>query len=380
MGLRDLIASVRENWAGYRALKIVSKAQAEYTRVVIEFPSQLQSLIPQDSVYELQGSTGQGNITAAPWIAAFNPTITRSATQGFYLVYLFSVDMRRLYLSIAFGTTQFESYFPHVRERHAKLVAASAHLNTLITSVRPLVSGGIDLAASPRDRMHADYEKSSIVAIEYDLDSLSQEDELVGDFKYMLDLYHDLVANPLLPNIQQLLESQIQPPAITEEPNVIEFVPREPNTKNGAKAGAGDARRVSKESKKIGDKGEEIAFNFEVARVSKFGGSIKEVKWVAREGSTPGWDICSVEQDGEPRYIEVKSSVTQKVSNLILTRTEFLAAAAQKWKYCIYLITDVMKSRPTIEIIRDPIKRIADGQLTAIEDSWLVGLRPRPER
>ena len=153
MGLRDLIESVREGWPSYRALKIVSKLHLEYARVVVEFPNQLQSFLPADSACELQGSTGQGNITSAPWVAVFDPTVTRSATQGFYLVYLFSVDMRRLYLSIAFGTRQFASYFPNVRERHAKLLAASAHLSAFVKSARPLVRGAIDLAASPRDPM-----------------------------------------------------------------------------------------------------------------------------------------------------------------------------------------------------------------------------------
>ena len=64
----------------------------------------------------------------------------------------------------------------------------------------------IDLAASSRDSLHGDYEKSSILAIEYDLDATLQEDVLVDDFKYVLALYSGLITNPLLPNIEQLLE------------------------------------------------------------------------------------------------------------------------------------------------------------------------------
>jgi len=379
MELRNLITNVRNGWANYRTLKTISKAQSVYQWIEVEFPNALRPLLPANSAYRVKGSTGQGNITAAPWIAVFDPTITQSATQGFYLVYLFSEDMKRLYLSIAFGTTQFESYFPRVKERHAKLAAASENLGGLLTLHRALVKGPIDLAASSSDSMHADYEKSSIVAIEYDLDFLPQEQELIEDFKYVLSLYAELVANPLLPNIEQLLEAQIDPPTVTEEPIVIEFVPREPKTNAKEKVRADVNRaRFSKESKKVGDKGEEIAFQFEIARVQKFGGDLMKVKWVAKEGSTPGWDICSIEVDGKPRYIEVKSSVTKKVSTLVLTRTEFRAASDQKEKYFIYLITDVMKSRPTIEIIHNPVKRIADGQLTATEETWLIGLRSVP--
>jgi hypothetical protein len=60
----------------------------------------------------------------------------------------------------------------------------------------------------------------------------------------------------------------------------------------------------------------------------------------------------------------------------VLTANEFLAAKAHKSKYCIYLVTDVMKERPTIEIIRDPLQRIAAGELTAEIAAWLIGLQP----
>jgi Protein NO VEIN, C-terminal len=73
----------------------------------------------------------------------------------------------------------------------------------------------------------------------------------------------------------------------------------------------------------------------------------------------------------------VKASVSSSVSNLVLTRTEYQAAETHRERYCIYLVTDVMKEKPRIEIIRDPIKRIGAGELTAIVDAWLVGLQPR---
>lgn len=373
-GLRELITSIRQDWASYRLLKKVSKIADGFNLVVRRFPAELEKLLPVKSAYLLEGSTGRGIITSAPWIATFDPTITKSATQGFYLVYLFSVDLRRLYLSIAFGTTQFQSYFPNVKERHAKLIAAAAHLSDLIPSERVLVRGPIDLAASPRDRLHADYEKCSVVAFEYDLDTLPPETQLVEDYKYLLAQYRDLVANPLRPEIQRLLEAQIQAPPTTEEPLVLEFVPRAPKAKTEG-AGKNGGKRISKESKKIGDKGEEIVFNFELSRVAKFGGNVEDVKWVARDGDTPGWDIRSIDKDGDPRYIEVKSSITSKVSTLVLTRTELKAATAQAGKYWIYLVMDVMKTRPTIETIQNPVERISKGELTAVADSWLVDLR-----
>src|SRR5262249_21633664 len=160
--------------------------------------------------------------------------------------------------------------------------------------------------------------------------------------------------NPLLPKIQQLLEAQIEAP-VTAAPIVIKFVPREPVPKRKKAEGTeGSIKRISKESKKIGDKGEEIVFNFEGEKLRKLGHDPTQVRWLAREGATPGWDISSVDDDGKTLYIEVKASVSSSVSSLVLTRTEFQAAKTYKEKYCIYVVTNVMKERPTIEIIRDP--------------------------
>jgi 5-methylcytosine-specific restriction protein A len=40
----------------------------------------------------VQGSPGQGNWAAVPWIAVFDPAITTSATRGYYVVYLFHAE------------------------------------------------------------------------------------------------------------------------------------------------------------------------------------------------------------------------------------------------------------------------------------------------
>ena len=78
---------------------------------------------------------------------------------------------------------RFEDYFPSVPERHAKLVAAADQLRTLLKPKRMLHSGSIDLHVTSHDRMHADYEKSNIVAIRYDLDALPSDDQLARDYQ-----------------------------------------------------------------------------------------------------------------------------------------------------------------------------------------------------
>jgi len=40
-----------------------------------------------------------------PWIAILDPEVTESTQNGYYVVYLFSVDMKRVYLSLNQGIT-----------------------------------------------------------------------------------------------------------------------------------------------------------------------------------------------------------------------------------------------------------------------------------
>src|SRR5262245_60438413 len=156
MALRDLLMDIAEGWPSYRGLHTTRKDHPEYELVVRSPPRELEPLLPSGASFKVEGSTGRGNITAAPWIATFDPSITSSATHGYYVVYLYSVDLRRLYLSLAFGTTQFEEYFTKLNERHRKLRSAASHLQPLLR-VRTVHLGPLALAAGRADRMHLDY-------------------------------------------------------------------------------------------------------------------------------------------------------------------------------------------------------------------------------
>jgi len=59
----------------------------------------------------VKGSAGQGRWAFVPWIAVFDPVVTTSATRGYYVVFLFSADMQKLYLSLNQGTTAVQQEF-----------------------------------------------------------------------------------------------------------------------------------------------------------------------------------------------------------------------------------------------------------------------------
>ena len=100
MNIRNLISEIALEWPEYKARVKVEQAGRAYDLVVNKFPEQLESIAENTDYLIFRGSTGQGNITAAPWIATFDKRITDIATSGYYVIYLFSIDLQRLYLEI----------------------------------------------------------------------------------------------------------------------------------------------------------------------------------------------------------------------------------------------------------------------------------------
>lgn len=58
-----------------------------------------------DDHYLVKGSIGVGLATKTPWIAIMNKDITTSTRNGVYIVFLFSTDFQRVYLTFNQGTT-----------------------------------------------------------------------------------------------------------------------------------------------------------------------------------------------------------------------------------------------------------------------------------
>src|SRR5262245_4485293 len=59
----------------------------------------------------VEGSPGQGNWAAVPWISVLDPAITTTATRGYYVVYLFHANDPVVHLSLNQGTTAVREEF-----------------------------------------------------------------------------------------------------------------------------------------------------------------------------------------------------------------------------------------------------------------------------
>jgi len=90
------------------------------------------------------------------------------------------------------------------------------------------------------------------------------------------------------------------------------------------------------------------------------------VRWHAREGEFPGWDITSYDDDGNEIFIEVKSSAGKLISCVDLTVNEWDAAcdSTHRNRYYLYIVTEALSATPSVERLRNPALYVDEKKLT----------------
>jgi|SRR5581483_894630 len=362
MPIRDLILKVKEGWPDYRSKRFTNRNNETYKIVVGEFPEFLKSISPHRDLYEFVGSTGQGNITAAPWVAALYKSLTTSSTKEFYLVYLFSVDMKSIYLSIAFGVTDFENKFG--KGMFSKMREGARRLQGLHPDLqKKFIKEEINLGASRQFKLHFCYQKSNIYALKYEISDLPEEKQLEQDFCEMIEHYRDMAINEMIIPTEEMVEEisgneqlrykftsprLLQPSEMPSAYKTQGAIPKiNPKTIN----------RRSRQSKRVGDRGEEFVLLNEREELKNAGrGDLAEkVKLVASENR--GWDITSYDSNGTIKYIEVKSTSAKKINSIEITVNEWNQASDPTLakNYYIYLVTETLTEAPQISYMPIPL-------------------------
>jgi hypothetical protein len=267
--LRSNFIRVAKDWEDYgeqkvsksgASIKVIDTQDPLYKTITATLPSGLLSLNDKKSYKEdlvSKGSPGEGVKTLAPWIATFDTNITVSAKRGFYPVYLFSGDLVNLYLSIAFGVTDFEEIFGAGKKSLTAIRNAAANkrnysealleknLNKRILS--ELKRSPIDVARGNKNFLHRAYGEGTIFSLEYKLEGLPSNEILCEDYDQILDLYKSMAMDIFSPDVEELAVTE----AIKEkkqELTIKDFEirePKEPSKKLGSGTG-GDKRRSKK--------------------------------------------------------------------------------------------------------------------------------------
>ena len=382
MQIRDLIEQIVALWQPYRQKVTVDKSDPVYNLVVNEFPEALLRYLVTPATISLEGSTGAGNITAAPWIALFDSRITTSATTGYYVVYLFSTDMSAVTLSLAFGTTQFRQQFGAPSKAFPRMRAAAARIQEMFSHLIPpnLERGPIDLRAKPAQSLHYSYQQAAILSYApYQIGALPEEPRLVAELQALMKIYSEIVSDPLDVTVERLVEAVVEGAPRVETIEMHDFVPRPPQTHRSSTGSNSRQRRYSPESRKVGDAGERVVVLYEQQRLRSIGRSdlADRVRWHGPEREFCGWDITSFDDDGNEIFVEVKSGVGKAVLCIDLTVNEWTAACnpALRDRYYIYIVTNALSAVPSIERMQNPVAFVKSRQITCSPIVYELRLR-----
>jgi hypothetical protein len=90
-----------------------------------------------------------------------------------------------------------------------------------------------------------------------------------------------------------------------------------------------------------------------------------------------GGNITSFDDKGEEIFIEVKASVGDTVLTANLTVNEWNAARtpARSERYFIYLVTNALSAKPSIERLPNPAALVGEGKITCEPIVYVLDLR-----
>ena len=95
--LKNLLKLISDNFAFEKTKPLKDNAFANTVRR--STPEIIKEIIDRQDIV-VKGAIGEGNWAEIPWIGIFNPENTTSATRGIYVVYLFSADLKYVYLCL----------------------------------------------------------------------------------------------------------------------------------------------------------------------------------------------------------------------------------------------------------------------------------------
>jgi len=143
---------------------------------------------------DVEGRDGTGPKTEIPWTRLHSQSRSPSATNGWYVVFLFSALGDRCYLSLCHGATRWDGveFKPRPLE---EMKASVAWARDVLTDL-PVTPGlqytiALDARRSP---LGPSYEAGTIAAFEYELDTVPSDEALLEDIGIMLTLLSHLYA------------------------------------------------------------------------------------------------------------------------------------------------------------------------------------------
>ncbi|MGF2146361.1 MrcB family domain-containing protein [Vagococcus fluvialis] len=189
MNLSALIETIAKQYPLERAKGSSAFTGSEVGDMVKnQVPKKLEELLIADDYY-IKGSIGNGQFASIPWIAIMNKKITKSTTKGIYIVFLFSEDGEKVYLTLNQGVTYFDE------KRYDRLLVKKAS-KKIYESLQNPESQPVMIELNSSTKLGQGYEKTTISGYEYSVNDIPSESRIVSDlgnlikdYKQLIDLY-----------------------------------------------------------------------------------------------------------------------------------------------------------------------------------------------
>lgn len=187
----NLVEKIKEAGKLYSSEDRGEFAGSEIGRIITkEIPMSLiaEANINQDK-FLVVGSIGKGQYAEIPWVSVYNKKITESATKGIYIVYLYTADMKGVYLSLNQGYTYFREKFGG-RQSKDEIEKMAETLRNLVFIPENMKTYSIDLKATKP--LGKGYMAGHIAGKYYDLENMPSEDTLILDLLELLEVYDEI--------------------------------------------------------------------------------------------------------------------------------------------------------------------------------------------
>ena len=149
-----------------------------------EIPQEIQKFDFIGDEYFIKGSNGQGNWAEIPWVAIMDKNITQTTMEGVYIVYLFSSDMKRLYLTLNQGYTK-------LKDKYGKFGAIEKMLS-LASKIRSKIEAKGWNTDNNLSIGNEFYEKGTIFYKKYENDDLPDDETLKNDLHDLINIYKNV--------------------------------------------------------------------------------------------------------------------------------------------------------------------------------------------
>lgn len=357
-------------------------------------PNILKSWI--DEKYIIKGSTGMHPYLFSEilWIGVFDPKITRSASDGYYIVYIFNADGSGVYVSLMIGVTKIKN-LNILGEESKKLKAIKltrVMSDFLYGKIKKQYKNNnwshepLDLKA--KNELGKGYEQANILSKYYSYDRIPDNEVLLQDLNELLEIYDYLVQEVNKEEYALYIESEFLETRYLLSENIISidaygdivfdlgedalnvvnvkdnymgysiFDNNEILDTNKLLVTEEQLEKQQKIKKSYGNLAEEVVFKYYISEINKKL-DIKTAKSVIKElkkvGNTHGYgyDIEAVNLENltkdniEKIYIEVKGTTSkEKYEPFFMSKNELIAAMKYGESYRIGRVYDLHAKPP----------------------------------